>query len=317
MPQNLSPIVLFTYNRPWHTEQTLDALSKNTLAGDSILYIYADGPKKNSSKEDLGKINETRNLVRKKQWCKEVHIIESEANKGLANSIIDGVTEIVNKYGRVIVLEDDLVTSNYFLKFMNDALSIYENEDKVISICGYMYPIKKMPELFFIKGADCWGWATWKRGWDLFEADGQKLLTELEEKKLAYDFDMLGSFSFTQMLKDQILQKNDSWAIRWYASAFLKNKLTLYPGSTLVNNIGHDGSGTHSSPSTIFNSTLTETPVKLVSINNEENTLALKQIGHFLNKAQQSLSTNENTSKFLLIKKKLNDFFQLLLLRFM
>ena len=138
----LAPIVLFVYNRPWHTEQTLNALMQNELADQSVLYIYADGPKENATEEQLKKIEEVRHVIRTKKWCKEVHIIESEKNKGLADSIINGVTEIVNKYGKVIVLEDDIVTSKGFLKYMNEALELYKEEDKVYHISGYMFPVK-------------------------------------------------------------------------------------------------------------------------------------------------------------------------------
>jgi len=243
---NLAPIVLFVYNRPWHTEQTLIALSHNEMASESVLYIYCDGAKENSTVEQQLKINEVRQLIKSKQWCKEVHIIESKFNKGLANSIINGVSEIITKHTKVIVLEDDIVTSPYFLQYMNDALNIYEKNNEIISISGYIYPMKKkLPNTFFIKGADCWGWATWKRGWELFEPNGQKLLFEIEKGNLTHNFDFEDSYFYTQMLKDQIAGKNDSWAIRWYASAFLKDKLTLYPGYSYISNIGLDGSGIH------------------------------------------------------------------------
>ena len=144
------------------------------------------------------------------------------------------------------MLEDDLLTSPYFLDFMNEGLSIYEEDEKVISIHGYVYPIsEKLPETFFLRGADCWGWATWKRGWDLFEPDGGLLLNKLEESKQTEEFDFNRSYPYTQMLKDQINGKTNSWAVRWYASAFLQNKYTLYPGKSLVSNIGGDGSGTN------------------------------------------------------------------------
>ena len=123
----LAPIILFVYNRPWHTEQTLRALMANELAVESELYIYADGPKPNATDEQLQKIREVRQLIRQEQWCGKVHVVESEKNKGLANSVINGVSEIVNKYGRIIVLEDDLKTSPTFLTYMNQALEYYES----------------------------------------------------------------------------------------------------------------------------------------------------------------------------------------------
>jgi hypothetical protein len=243
---SLAPIVLFVYNRPWHTEQILKALSLNPLADQSTLYIYADGPKKDATEDTLLNIKKTQHLIKSKKWCKEVFITRANINKGLANSIIEGVTEVVNRHGKVIVLEDDLVTDPFFLTYMNKNLDLYENNPTVISIHGFMYPVKKkISSPFFLKGADCWGWATWKRGWDLFENDASYLLQQLKQRKLTKEFDFNGSNGFTSLLNLQISNEIDSWAIRWYASAFLLNKLTLYPPVSLVYNIGFDGSGTH------------------------------------------------------------------------
>jgi hypothetical protein len=235
---NLAPVILFTYNRLWHTKQTVEALQNNLYAEQSHLFIFSDGPK--TEKDEL-KVKEVRKYLKTIKGFKNIEIIERDKNWGLANNIIDGITKVVNQYGRVIVLEDDLVTSPYFLKFMNDGLNIYEEEEKVISIHGYVYPIKGLPEIFFLRGADCWGWATWKRGWDLFEKDGKKLLDELEKRKLTKLFDFNGAYPYTKMLKDQVEGKVDSWAIRWYASAFIHEKLTLYPGRSLVKHIGDLG----------------------------------------------------------------------------
>lgn len=245
---DLAPIVLFTFNRPNHLKQTLEGLLMNDLASKSILYIFCDGRKENASFSNLEKIKETRTIAKSKKWCKEVHIIENETNKGLANSIIDGVTEVINKYGKIIVLEDDIVPSIGFLKYMNEALILYENEEKVGCVHAWNYVLNYKnykKSTFFLKGADCWGWATWKRSWDLFEKSGQKLLAEIQQKKLEYSFDRNGTHSFVAMLKDQIEKKNDSWAIRWHASLFLQNKLCLQPTVSIVENIGLDGSGVH------------------------------------------------------------------------
>ena len=140
----LAPILVFCYNRPWHVEQTLEALSRNELADQSVLYIYCDGPKPDASDEMRQRIVEVRQVVRKRQWCKEVHIVEAEKNKGLANSIIDGVTEVVNRYGKVFVLEDDLVSSPYMLKFVNQALDYYQDYAGVFSFSVNRPPLGKM-----------------------------------------------------------------------------------------------------------------------------------------------------------------------------
>lgn len=255
----LAPIVLFVYNRPHHTAQTLAALAANGLASESDLYIYADGPKTHSTDESKANIAGVRELISSQKWCRTVTIVESDVNNGLANSIIKGVTETVKRHGKAIVLEDDLVTHPFFLTYMNHYLDAYENEDGVISVHGFMYPIKKKnAEPFFLKGADCWGWATWKRGWDLFNANGAQLLEEISAKDLCREFNFNNSYNYTSLLQAQIAGEVDSWAIRWYASAFLANKLTLYPPVSLVCNIGFDGSGTHlddigESPSSNFN----------------------------------------------------------------
>ena len=272
----LSPIVLFVYNRPWHTQQTIEALQKNTLAADSEIFIYSDAPKNDDA---ISGVDDVRNVIRKIEGFKKVQIIEREKNYGLANSIIGGVSDIVNQYGKVIVLEDDMLTSKYFLQYMNEALKLYKDSESVVSVHGYIYPTKEeLPETFFIKGADCWGWATWKRGWDLFEKDGSKLLKELKKRNLTRTFDLDDAYPYTQMLEDQIQGKNNSWAIRWYASAFLADRLTLYPGKSLVQNIGIDGSGTHCSATNDFDVELSSRRILLKQIPLQENKQARKII---------------------------------------
>jgi hypothetical protein len=245
----LAPIALFVYNRPWHTEQTLHALMQNELADKSILYIYADGPKENASEEQLKQIQKVRQLIRTQQWCSDVFIVEKENNLGLANSIINGVTEILNKHDKVIVLEDDIVPSKGFLKYMNESLRLYEKEDRVGCIHAWNYNLDTSanPEsTFFLKGADCWGWATWKRSWSLFNPDGIFLLESILSKNMQYEFDRRGTHNYEIMLRDQTEGKNDSWAIRWHASLFLQNKYCLQPARAIVKNIGFDNSGVHS-----------------------------------------------------------------------
>lgn len=265
----LAPIALFVYKRPNHLIQTIDALIKNYLSEESELFIFSDGPK---SEKDEILVNEVRKFIKELRSFKKIYLVERETNFGLSKSIISGVTELVDKYGKLIVLEDDIVTAPFFLKYMNDALTFYNNIDEVISIHGYMYPINaSLPETFFLKGADCWGWATWKRAWNLFEPDGKKLLKKLEEQNILNEFDWEGSLNNVRMLKNFIKGKNDSWAIRWHASAFLNNKLTLYPGKSLVNNIGADGLGTNVRKTSIYNTTVTSKRIEIKSIPLKEN----------------------------------------------
>lgn len=244
-----SPIAFFVYNRPDHTLQVLEALLQNTQASNSILYVFADGLKDDANAEQSKKVSATREVVRSQNCCKEIIFIERDNNLGLAQSIITGVSEVIEKFGKVIVLEDDIIPRKGFLKYMNDALNMYESDERVGCIHAWNYALdtsKQKESTFFLRGADCWGWATWKRSWDLFESDGQKLLNEIKERKLEDSFNRNGTHEFVRMLEDQIAGRNDSWAVRWHASLFLKNKFCLQPTISLVENIGLDGSGTHS-----------------------------------------------------------------------
>ena len=181
------------------------------------------------------------------------------------------------------MLEDDIVTSPYFLRYMNDALRVYEDDEDVISIHGYVYPVKgPLPETFFLRGADCWGWATWKRGWDIFEPDGGKLMRDLRRKELRRRFDFNGAYPYTRMLEEQIAEKNSSWAIRWYASALSQGKLTLYPGRSLVQNIGTDGSGTHCANTGFFTTNAATMPIELARIPVKESGRAFEEFGRYL-----------------------------------
>lgn len=277
---SLAPIVLFTYRRPVHTKQTVEALLANKEAADSDLIIYSDGPKDEKATDG---VNRTREYIRTISGFKSIQIIERPKNGGLANSIIDGVTSTVNKYGKVIVVEDDLITSPYFLKYINDSLNLYEDVEEVISTHGYMYPVtEQLPESFFIKTADCWGWGTWKRGWDLFNPNSKELLEEIEQKKRCREFDFNCSYPYTAMLKDQINGKVDSWAIRWYASALVNDKLTLYPARSLVFQNGMDGiDGTHCGEDTSYNVDLSQTPIVLEKLEAKESIKGRKAITNY------------------------------------
>ena len=281
----LSPIVLFVYNRPWHTKQTVKALQKNDLSNESELFIYSDEAKNEDARKS---VDEVREYIASIDGFKKVTIIEREKNCGLANSIIDGVSKIVNEYGKIIVLEDDLVTSPYFLKFMNEALIMYEDDKKVASIHGYIYPIDGLSDTFFIKGADCWGWATWKRGWDVFEINGEKLLEEINRQGLRREVDFDDSYPYTKMLKNQISGKNDSWAIRWYMSTVLDNMLSLYPSKSYVQNIGFDSSGTNCGINDNFQVVLSDSLV-LNKIDINEDIEARKKIIVFFNSSKVPL----------------------------
>ena len=240
---NYAPILLFVYNRPSHTRRCIESLLNNPLASESHLFIYADGAKDETQQAD---VNEVRKFIHSIDGFKHITLIERTENWGLARNIIDGVTTQVNRYGKVIVLEDDLIVAPSFLQFMNDALETYKDELKVghIQACDFTQD-PTLPDTFLIKWTGSWGWATWDRSWKHFNPNGKELLQELEARKLTYTFDFNGKYGFTRMLRRQIAGKNNSWAIRWNASLFLKDILSLNVGRSLVQNEGFDGSGTN------------------------------------------------------------------------
>jgi hypothetical protein len=265
----LSPIALFTYNRPHHTRKTVEALQQNKLSSLTDLFVFSDGPKDEIS---AIRVQEVRDYLNKIKNFKSVNIIQRKSNMGLSANILDGVQQIISEFGKIIVLEDDLVTSPFFLDFMNEGLRLYEDDDNVISVLGYLYPVKEeLPDTFFLRGADCLGWATWKRGWDLFQPDGNLLLKEIIESGQTKQFEFDGSYPFIQMLMDQIAGKTNSWAVRWHASAFLADKYTLYPGKSLLSNIGGDGSGTNNGFEYSSPLPLNPNPVKISRIEVRQN----------------------------------------------
>lgn len=260
MVNKYAPIVMFTYCRLANTKETVEHLLRNEEAKYSDLVIYSDAPKNERAEEG---VKNTREFIHSISGFKSIKIIEREKNMGLANSIVDGVTSVVNQFGRVIVLEDDLSVSPYFLKYMNEGLERYEDRKDIASIHGYIYPVKaKMPEALLIKGADCWGWATWKRAWDVFCFDAKSLYQQIVESHREKEFDFNYSYPYMDMLKRQIDGSAGSWAICWYASAFLKDMYTLYPGQSLVqlNDIVGNGA-THGSTPIAYLVDVKSTPI--------------------------------------------------------
>jgi hypothetical protein len=252
MIRNLAPIILFCYNRPWHTEQTLDALMLNELASESVLYIYSDGPKSNASKKDVENIEAVRQVIRKKQWCKEVHFVEANTNKGLANSIIGGVAEVIERFGKVIVLEDDLLTSPYFLLYMNKALNFYEDYPCVFSISANRPPQNMMYipddyeyDVFVSLRSYSTGWATWRNRWEMVDWS----LDDFDEAlKHPFQINALnrGGEDVSKMLLMQKRGEIDSWALRFGFAHFKYHAVAILPCNAFVDNIGFDGTGTHS-----------------------------------------------------------------------
>lgn len=245
---SLAPVIVFAYNRPSHLKQTLDSLQKNYLFEDTKVFIFCDGPKENCSEDNLKLIKETQDIA-KKNSNSIVRI--SKQNQGLAKSIIKGVTEIINEFGSVIVLEDDIITGKYFLKFMNDSLNKYKNNKEVWHITGWHEPtnFEDGNNSFFYPLMDCWSWGTWQDRWNKYKKNPEELISSYT-KKMIHEFNVDGLVpnKWNQVIGNYI-GVNNTWAIFWYAT-ILKNKgLCLAPANSLVKNVGFDNTGVHSKKS--------------------------------------------------------------------
>lgn len=237
------------------------------------------------------KVLEVRAYIKSIQWLEDVKVIERISNVGLAENIIDGVTQVVNEYGRVIVLEDDLVTSPYFLNFMNDSLEFYKYEKKVWHISGWNYPIdpEGLPETFFWRVMNCWGWATWSDRWQHFERNPEKLISEFSKEEIML-FNLNGSHDFWRQVRGNVEGRLKTWAVFWYATIFKNHGLCLNPTQTMVNNIGHDGSGSNCSKSKVHLNNINDTHVvKEFNKKLSENILAHQRIKEYLHSIKPSI----------------------------
>lgn len=276
MNNNLSPILVYAYNRPDHLMRCIESLQANALAGESELFVFSDAAKDEQSQEA---VKQVRAYIRTITGFKHVSITERTENWGLARSIIDGVTRTLQHYDRVIVVEDDLIVAPHFLQFMNDALETYKDEERVghIHACDFTRD-PALPDMFLIKFTGSWGWGTWARAWQHFNPDGQQLLAELKERHLTCQFDFNGKYGFTRMLRRQIQGKNNSWAIRWNASLFLSDMLSLNAGRSLVQNEGFDGSGTNCGSYQLYQSNLWMEPLPVKQITPIEENLKARKV---------------------------------------
>jgi hypothetical protein len=242
----LSPICLFTYNRLEETKKTVNALISNHLASNSELYIFSDGYK--NDKEKI-KVENVRKYIKTINGFRKVTIFESSINKGLADSIIFGVSKVINKHNKVIVLEDDLITSPNFLDFMNQALCFYENNNKIFSISGYSMKINYLVKYFkkdyyFGYRASSWGWGTWSKDWNQIDWEIENYNDFIKSKKLINKFKR-GGGDLPKMLHNQMKGKIDSWAIRWCYNQSMKDQLTVFPRLSKVISIGFGDNATH------------------------------------------------------------------------
>lgn len=241
---SLAPVALFAFNRPDHLAKTLVSLAANTFAADSDLIIFCDGSR---SPSDEAQVALVRQVARSANGFRTLQVIERERNIGLVASITGEVKQLCRDFGRVIVLEDDLITAPLFLSFMNDALARYEHEPRVMQISGYMYPVAPSAgnQVVFLPVTSCWGWATWRRAWDSYDSS----MTGFEELKAdtvrRRAFNLDGHYDYIKLLSEHMTGKVNSWGVVWHLSVFMNHGLTIYPPSSLVSNMGFDGSGTH------------------------------------------------------------------------
>lgn len=255
----LAPICLFTYNRLTETKQTVEALKNNFLASQSQLFIFSDGPKNNDAKI---KVNEVREFIKSINGFKKITVFESKTNKGLANSIIEGVSKVITEYGKVIVLEDDLLTTPNFLDFMNCSLNFYENNFKIMSVNGFSLKLNSAEfikeDVFFMNRTYSWGWGTWKDEWFLCDFNKDNILKLLNTNSNKLFKDNFGN-DILRMLKASLNGVNDSWYVRWVFSHFINSKISVYPINSKVSNIGYGENATHCTTIDVLESTMDET----------------------------------------------------------
>ena len=247
----LAPIVIYTYNRPRHLLRTLNSLKKNDLSIKSDIYFFCDGPK-NKNKSELKKINTIKKIIRNLKGFKKINFTFNKKNIGLKKNILNGITQILKKNKDVIVLEDDIIVSKFFLEYMNQSLNFYKNKKKVWHVSGWNYNLKlknikqKDENTFFIKNMNCWGWATWSDRWKKIIIDPDFIIKKMNNKKI-HDFNLSNVLNnWSQLIRNKEKQL-DTWAIFWNATIFLNNGLCLNPTISMTKNIGLDGSGVNSS----------------------------------------------------------------------
>lgn len=281
---DLAPIAFFAFTRPEHSRLALESIQQADLSAESELYIFVDGPREGND-SDKSLVKEVQEIAKEKKWCGTIHYEFSESNKGLAKSIIDGVSKIVKKHGKVIVIEDDLVVSSSFLVYMNSALKKYQNINEVMHISGYMHPIENqnLADTFFYPTASCWGWGTWDSAWKHMDENAAHLFTELESR------DLMGRFTLDGVNKDKLIQlqrvvdkTQNTWAIRWDASVILQDGFSLHPKVSLVRNIGHDKSGIHNNHDSSLNTqVITEKVLEIADIPIEDSKQAMQSMKNF------------------------------------
>jgi len=275
-----APVVLFAYARPDHTRRTVEALAANDLASKTDLVVYSDAAR---GPADLPAVQAVRAYLKTIGGFHSVTIHERERNYGLADSIVDGVTATVNSRGTVIVVEDDLVTSPSFLRYMNDALRIYADEERVMHVAAHMFDIALdgLPESFFLPPASCWGWGTWARAWHRFSRDSTQYLAKFNPADIRR-FNLDDSYDYWRQVLDNHDGKIKTWAVFWYASIFMHDGISLHPRTSLAKNIGFDGSGTNCGTNDQLPFTLATKPILEFPTTLETNALGLSRYKDYL-----------------------------------
>jgi hypothetical protein len=301
---DLAPVVLFVYNRLDHTKKTIKALQNNTLAKKTDLFIFSDNAKNEMAEKD---VKQVREFIQSIDGFKTIHIIKRTENFGLAKSIISGVTEVINKYEKVIVLEDDLVSSHKFLEFMNAALEYYKNEKKVWHISGWNYTLDKFIEndVFLWRAMNCWGWATWKDRWIKYERNIDKTISDFSKEDII-NFSFNNYRDFWKQILDNKSKKINTWAIFWYATIFKNGGLCLNPSISYIKNIGQDGTGTNSIAIGNINNLLnTKINIKFET-KIEENKEAIEYLTKYFKSQKKNIITRiTNKISRILIKRNL------------
>jgi len=285
---DFAPVALFVYNRPEHTRQTVEALVRNPEAASTPLYVFSDAPRTPEAEPAVAAV---RDYLHRIEGFRHVEIVERDSNYGLARSIIDGVTRLCKEFGRVIVLEDDLVTSPYFLRYMNDALELYKEDERVMHVSGSAYPVGKFEwdqDTYFLRVPLCWGWGTWRRAWDTFEKD-LSVMQKFDAAMIrSFDFDR--TYKYWKQLEFNQAGKLNTWFVFWYAQMFLRNGLSLFPIASLVRNIGHDGSGVHCDANNLYDMELSSKPLTVKPIFIEESRQAFEAHKKYFKRISPSIA---------------------------
>ena len=282
--EELAPIAVFAYNRLDKIQQTIECLKNNTLASDSYIYIFCDGPKDESDAIEVARVREYLSTI---EGFKRIHIVNRKKNIGLASSIISGVSKIIDKYGKIIVVEDDILTSRFFLEYMNNGLNDYSDNSSVMAISGYSAPYNKsnLPDFYFLPYFACWGWATWKDSWEKFVRDPKQLILSATITDI-YRINISGSSpDMWEQVVDNYRKKIRTWAIFFHSIICINGGLVLFPKCSLCSNIGFDGSGTNCEKTKLFDLKLDEKDsLPKLPCDVRSNPIAYKRLIDFNNK---------------------------------